>query len=96
MPESPNQKEGIESRHDAEVSKKKKKRKGTNLGAITENLKQNEGIESGRDVGELKTNQRDRIRAQCMKTLNKRKGSNPGAMQENPKQNKGYESEHDA
>ena len=40
-----------------------KKMKGTKPGAMLENLKQNEGIKSGRDAGEPETKRRDRIRA---------------------------------
>ena len=63
---------------------------------MPENLKQNEGIESERDAGELETKQRDRIRARCRRTRNKTKGSNMGAMPESPKQNEGIESRRDA
>ena len=92
MLENQNQKERIESRHDAgEPGIKKEgmksrsnvrepetklrdriqarclrtrnKTKGSNPGAIPENLKQIEGIESECDAGEFETNQRDRIRA---------------------------------
>ena len=63
--------------------------KGSNPGAMLENLKQNEGIESRRDAREPKSKQRGRIWARCLRTQNKRKGLNPGAMSENPKQKKG-------
>ena len=65
MSENPEQKKGIESRCDAREPKSKGwdlilaqcqrtrfKTKGSNLGAIQENSKQREGIESERDVGE--------------------------------------------
>ena len=76
--------------------------KGSNLGTMLENHKQNEGIESGNDTGEPETNEgiesgrnanepetkrRDRIRARCRRTQNK-KGSNLDTMPENPKQNR--------
>ena len=51
------------------------------LGAIPENLKQNERIESGRDAGEPKK---------------KRRGSNLSAMAENLNQKEGIESRRDA
>ena len=70
--------------------------KGSNPGAMLENLKQNEGIESGRDAGELETKRRDRIQARCRRTRNKTKGSNPSAMSENLKQNEEIEFGHDA
>ena len=65
------------------------------MGAMTENPKQNEGIESGRNPREPESKQRDRIWARCPRTQNKTNGSNPGAMQENPKQNEGIESGRD-
>ena len=68
-----------------------KKTKGSNLGVMHVNLKQNEGIESGRDAGVPKTKGRDQIWARCQRTWNKRKGSNMGTMQENPNKNKRIE-----
>ena len=63
---------------------------------MSENLKQNEGIESGRDAEEPETKRRDRIRARCWRTQNKTKGSNQSTMPENPKQKEGVESGRDA
>ena len=63
--------------------------KGLNLGAMSENpKKEEEGIESGHDVGEPETNRRDRIYERCQRIRNKRKGLNLGAKPENPNQNK--------
>ena len=73
-----------------------KQTNGSNPGVKLENLKQNKGIESGRDVGESETKRRDRIRSQFQRTRNKRRDSNPSAMLENPKQNEGIESGHNA
>ena len=69
MLENPNQKEGIKSRHDviepgiknggiksrSNAREHEKKTKGSNPGAMPENLKENKGIESGRDAGESET-----------------------------------------
>ena len=41
----------------------KKKRKGSNLGAMPENSNKNKGIESGHDAGEPETKKIYRIRA---------------------------------
>ena len=61
--------EDEESEHDAGEDREirarclrtRNKIKGSNLGTMPENLKQNEGIESGHNAGEPKTKQRDRI-----------------------------------
>ena len=44
-----------------------------------------EGIEFRRNVEELETILRDRIRERCMRNRNKTKRLNSGAMPENPK-----------
>ena len=56
---------------------------------MLEILKQNKGIESGRDAQEPESKQRDLIRARCSRTQNKRKGSNLGMIPENTNQKKG-------
>ena len=52
---------------------------------MSENPEQKKGIESGHDVRELKSKQRDQIWARYRRTRNKWNGSNLGAMSENPK-----------
>ena len=65
---------------------------GSNLDTMPENSNPNKGIESGRDIEELETKGKDRIRAGCWRSQNKTKGSNPDTISENPKQKEGIES----
>ena len=54
-PENSKKKEGRKSRHDVGEPEIKKKR--SNMSAMSENLKQNEGIESEPDAENLKQNE---------------------------------------
>ena len=56
------------------------------MGVMREIPKENEGIESGPDIGEPETKGRDRIWPQCQRTRIKINGSNLGAISKNLKQ----------
>ena len=71
------------------------KTKGLNPGAMLENPKQKEGIESKCDAKEPVSKGQDLIWAQCTRTRIKIKGSNLGAIPENLKEREGIESERD-
>ena len=65
MPENSNKKKGS---NPCMMLRTRNKTKGLNLSAMSENLKQNEGIEYGRDAGELETKRRDQIWARLITT----------------------------
>ena len=66
-----------------------KQNEGIESGNDAGELEKNEGIESGRDAEKPKTKGWDLIRVQCWRIRIKMKGSNSSAMLENPKQMKG-------
>ena len=72
--------------------RKQNKTEGSNLGAMPEIPKQNEGIESGHNTREPDKKGSYRIWAQCQRTRIKIMGSNLGSISKNLKQKGSIES----